>query len=246
MGAPRLAVVLVSGGLDSATCLAMARAEGLACHALTFDYGQRHRHELHAAGEVAGALGAATHRVIGLDPAPFAGSALTDGPRVPAARAGPGGPAAGGEIPITYVPARNLVFLSMAAGVCEVLGARELFIGANAVDYSGYPDCRPGFLSAFEGVVNLATRLGVEAAARGERWLTIRAPLVDLPKREIIRRGVALGVDFSRTHSCYDPDARGLACGRCEACALRRGGFAEAGVPDPTRYSGAELGGAGL
>lgn len=227
------AVVLLSGGLDSATCLAIARAECDECHAVTFEYGQRHRAELDAARAVARHLGASSHRLLTLDPSPFAGSALTDGPAVPAAREAD---AMGSEIPATYVPARNLIFLALAAGLCEVLGARSLYLGANAVDYSGYPDCRPEFLGAFERTANLATKQGVEAEARGQRWLDVRTPLLRLPKAEIIRRGVGLGVDFARTHSCYDPDSIGLACGRCEACVLRRAGFEAARIPDPTRY----------
>jgi 7-cyano-7-deazaguanine synthase len=219
------AVVLVSGGLDSATCLAIARTEGYACHALSFAYGQRHLAELAAARRVAGSLGAVDHRVMNIDLAAFGGSALTD-----RGIAVPEGPTTG--IPVTYVPARNTVFLSLALAWSEVLGAHDIFIGVNAVDYSGYPDCRPEFIEAFERLANLATRAGVED---GER-LRIRAPLVSLSKADIIRRGIDLGVDYSLTVSCYQADDAGLACGRCDACRLRREGFAAAGVPDPTPY----------
>ncbi len=227
------AVVLLSGGLDSATCLAIARDEGYAPHAITFDYGQRHLHEIAAAEELARAAGA-THRTIALDPTSFAGSALTTGPAVPKDR---DERTMAGAIPETYVPARNLVFLAIAAGVCEVIGARHLYLGVNAVDYSGYPDCRPEFLEAFSRTANLATKLGVEAQARAETWLTIHAPLLNLTKAQIIQRGAALGIDYARTHSCYDPDINGRACGRCDACILRRRGFEQAGLPDPTPYT---------
>jgi len=221
----RPAVVLVSGGLDSATCLAIARAEGYACHALSFAYGQRHEAELVAASRVATVLGAVEHRVMHIDLAIFGGSALTDrGIAVPEA--------ATTGIPVTYVPARNTVFLSFALAWSEVLGAHDIFIGVNAVDYSGYPDCRPAFVAAFEHMANLATRAGVEDVER----LRIRAPLISLSKAEIIRRGEALGVDYSLTVSCYQADADGRACGRCDSCRLRREGFAAAAVPDPTRY----------
>jgi 7-cyano-7-deazaguanine synthase len=221
----RPAVVLVSGGLDSATCLAMARAEGYACHALSFAYGQRHEAELTAAARVAAALGAVEHRVMHIDLAMFGGSALTD-PGI----AVPESPTTG--IPVTYVPARNTVFLSLALAWSEVLGAHDIFIGVNAVDYSGYPDCRPEFVAAFERMANLATRAGVEDAVP----LSVRAPLISLSKAEIIRRGQALGVDYALTVSCYQADPAGHACGRCDSCRLRREGFAAAGVPDPTRY----------
>jgi 7-cyano-7-deazaguanine synthase len=221
----RPAVVLVSGGLDSATCLAIARAEGFACHALSFAYGQRHEAELAAASRVATTLGAIEHRVMHIDLAMFGGSALTD-----TAIDVPVTPTEG--IPVTYVPARNTVFLSLALAWSEVLGAHDIYIGVNAVDYSGYPDCRPAFIDAFERVANLATRAGVEGGA----GLRIRAPLIDSSKAEIIRRGVALGVDYSLTVSCYQADAEGRACGRCDSCRLRREGFAAAGVADPTRY----------
>jgi 7-cyano-7-deazaguanine synthase len=219
------AVVLLSGGLDSATCLAIARHAGYDCYALSFSYGQRHGTELEAAARVAQALGAIEHRVMTIDLAGFGGSALTDpGIAVPEA------PTPG--IPVTYVPARNTVFLSLALAWSEVLDAHDIFIGVNAVDYSGYPDCRPEFVSAFERVANLATRAGVE----GHRPLRIRAPLISLSKAEIIRRGQGLGVDYSLTVSCYQADARGRACGACDSCRLRREGFAAAGVADPTAY----------
>ncbi len=222
------AVVLLSGGLDSATCLAVARSEGFACHTLAFAYGQRHDVEVEAARRVARALGALEHKVIRLDLRAFGGSALTDGIDVPR----PGSTEEiGRDIPVTYVPARNTIFLSFGLAWAEVLGARDIYIGANALDYSGYPDCRPEFLEAFERVANLGTRAGVE----GGRF-RIHAPLLSLTKAEIIRLGTRLGVDYGLTHSCYDPDPRGLACGRCDSCLLRRKGFAEAGVPDPTRY----------
>ena len=219
------AVVLLSGGLDSATCLAIARDEGYACHALSFDYGQRHGAELAAAARVAAALGATEHRVMRIDLGAFGGSALTD-PGI----AVPESPASG--IPVTYVPARNTVFLALALAWSEVLGAADIFIGVNAVDYSGYPDCRPEFVEAFERMANLATRAAVE----GGRRLRIRTPLVSLSKADIIRRGDALGVDFALTVSCYQAEESGRACGRCDACRLRRAGFAAAGVTDPTPY----------
>lgn len=218
------AVVLLSGGLDSATVLAIARAEGYACHALSLDYGQRHAAELAAAARVALSLGAAEHRVMRLGLGDIGGSALTD-----AAIAVPERPTEG--IPVTYVPARNTVMLALALAWAEVLGARELFIGVNAVDYSGYPDCRPEFIAAFERMAKLATRAGVEGAA-----LKIHAPLQYLSKAGIIRRGVELGVDYALTVSCYQADADGRACGACDACRLRRAGFEAAGVADPTRY----------
>ncbi|WP_127477751.1 7-cyano-7-deazaguanine synthase QueC [Sulfurivermis fontis] len=218
------AVVLVSGGLDSATALAMARAAGFTCYALSFDYGQRHRCELAAAGRVARSLGAVEHRTFPLDLRQFGGSALTDDtiavPETP-----------GEGIPVTYVPARNTVFLSLALAWAEVLGAGDIFIGVNAVDYSGYPDCRPEFIAAFEQMANLATRAGVEG-----RRLTVHAPLIHMSKAEIIRTGAALGVDYGQTLSCYNPDAAGRACGVCDSCRLRAAGFAVAGVPDPTPY----------
>jgi 7-cyano-7-deazaguanine synthase len=221
----RPAVVLVSGGLDSATCLAIARADGFRCHALSFAYGQRHEAELLAAENVARSLGAGQHRVMSIDLAAFGGSALTDR-RI----AVPETPAAG--IPVTYVPARNTVFLSLALAWAEVLGAQDIFIGVNAVDYSGYPDCRPEFIATFERLANLATRAGVEGKAR----IRVRTPLISLTKAEIIRRGLELGVEYADTVSCYQADEHGRACGRCESCRLRREGFAAAGVADPTRY----------
>src|SRR6188474_2840372 len=218
------AVVLLSGGLDSATTLAIARSEGRECHCLTVDYGQRHRSEVAAAALIARAHGAAAHRIMALDLAQFGGSALTDpGIAVPQA------PAAG--IPVTYVPARNTIFLALALAWAEVLGARDIWFGANAVDYSGYPDCRPEFMRAFEALANLATKAAVEG-----NKLTVHTPIIHLSKADIIRRGTALGVDYAQTVSCYNATEAGLACGRCDACRLRRAGFETAGVPDVTRY----------
>ena len=219
------AVVLISGGLDSATAAAVARAEGYTGYALSFDYGQRHRVELEAAAAVAQSLDVREHRVFRLDLRQFGGSALTD-----ANIAVPEG-APGTGIPVTYVPARNTVFLSLALAWAEVLDAHDIFVGVNAVDYSGYPDCRPEFVQAFETMANLATKAGVEG-----RGFRIRAPLIDLSKADIIRTGTQLGVDYALTVSCYDPDAAGRACGRCDSCRLRAEGFRTAGVPDPTRY----------
>jgi 7-cyano-7-deazaguanine synthase len=219
------AVVLLSGGLDSATVLAIAREQGLRCHALSVDYGQRHRAELAAAERVAKALGAHEHRTLRIDLGGIGGSALTD-----ANIAVPESPQIG--IPVTYVPARNTVMLSFALGWAEVLEAPKIFIGVNAVDYSGYPDCRPVFVAAFERVANLATKAGVE----GTVTFKVVAPLIDLTKAQIIQRGVALGVDYSLTVSCYQADDDGRACGSCDACRLRREGFVAAGIPDPTRY----------
>jgi 7-cyano-7-deazaguanine synthase len=224
MSQPR-AVVLLSGGLDSATTLAMARARGLDCYALSVDYGQRHRAELQAAARVAKALGASEHRTLRIDLGGIGGSALTD-----TTIAVPETPQVG--IPVTYVPARNTVMLSFALGWAEVLGAPQIFIGVNAVDYSGYPDCRPAFIGAFERVANLATKAAVE----GLMIFKIAAPLLDLTKAQIIQRGVVLGVDYSLTVSCYQADDAGRACGRCDACRLRREGFQAAGIADPTRY----------
>ncbi|MFN3586055.1 MAG: 7-cyano-7-deazaguanine synthase QueC [Moraxellaceae bacterium] len=218
------AIVLLSGGLDSATCLAMAKAEGFRLVALSFDYGQRHTAELAAARRLASAMGVTDHRVLRLDLGAIGGSALTD-----SAIAVPTEESEG--IPVTYVPARNTVFLSFALGLAEVTQARAIFIGVNAVDYSGYPDCRPAFIAAFETLANLATKAGVEGHA-----LRIHTPLLQLSKAEIIRAGRALGVDYSLTVSCYQADDEGRACGLCDACRLRRRGFAEAGLPDPTRY----------
>ena len=225
----RRAVVLLSGGLDSATALAWARGQGFACLALTVDYGQRHRVELDAARRVARALGADEHTVVTADLRAIGGSALTTGAAVPKDRA----PAAmSTEIPATYVPARNTILLGLALGLAEARGALDIVAGMNAIDYSGYPDCRPEFLEAFERLAVLATRAGVEGAR-----FAIHAPLIRLTKAEIIRLGVALGVDYSLTHSCYDPTAEGLACGACDACQLRRAGFRDAGLPDPALYA---------
>lgn len=220
------AVVLASGGLDSTTVLAIARAEGFACHTISFDYGQRHRAELSAAERCAAVGGAVEHKVVRLDLGTIGGSALTDS-RI----AVPEVESPDSCIPVTYVPARNTVFLSIALGWAEVLGAQAIYIGVNAVDYSGYPDCRPEYIQAFQSMANLATRIGVEGG-----HLEVRAPLIQLSKGEIIRRGLALGVDYAQTVSCYQATEDGRACGRCDSCRLRRNGFAEAGVADPTRY----------
>lgn len=225
----RPAVVLLSGGLDSATTLAVARAEGFGAHALSFRYGQRHVSEIEAAGRVARHLGALEHRVIDIDLRVFGGSALTADLPVPTGR---GEEEMGRGIPVTYVPARNTIFLSYALAWSEVLGASDIFIGVNAVDYSGYPDCRPEFIAAFERLANLGTRAGLE----GSRPFAIRAPLLQLTKAEIIRRGAALGVEYGLTRSCYAPDPAGRACGRCDACTLRLRGFAAAGLADPAPY----------
>ena len=227
---PRAAVVLVSGGLDSATILALAKADGFEPCAISFDYGQRHRFELEAAGRVCAAAGVKRHIVVPLDLRAFGGSALTDDIAVPKDRSD--AQMSSGGIPITYVPARNTIFLSVALGWAEVLGASDLFIGVNAVDYSGYPDCRPEFIAAFQQLANLATKSGVERTAD---W-RIHAPLIALSKAEIIRRGMALGIDYGLTHSCYDPDERGRGCGHCDSCQLRLKGFAEAGLTDPAPY----------
>jgi 7-cyano-7-deazaguanine synthase len=218
------AVVLVSGGLDSATALAAALAAGHRCYALSFDYGQRHRSELAAAARVAADLGAVDHRVMTIDTAGIGGSALTD-----ETVAVPETPTSG--IPVTYVPARNTVFLALALGWAEVLAADSIYIGVNAVDYSGYPDCRPEYIAAFQAMANLATKAGVEG-----HGCRIETPLIDLTKAEIIRLGTRLGVDYALTVSCYQADAEGRACGRCDSCRLRRAGFEAAGLPDPTRY----------
>ncbi len=222
---PAKAVVLLSGGMDSATVLAIARAEGFEVHALSVAYGQRHTSELAAAARLATSLGAAAHKVVTINLRSIGGSALTDDIDVPEH--------GGDGIPVTYVPARNTIMLSVALGWAEVLGAREIFCGVNAVDYSGYPDCRPEFIAAFEQLANLATKAGVE----GHR-LQVRAPLLDMSKADIVRRGIELGVDFADTVSCYQADAEGRACGHCDACRLRTAGFEAAGVPDPTRYVG--------
>jgi 7-cyano-7-deazaguanine synthase len=218
------AVVLVSGGLDSATTLAIAQKQGYACYALSFDYGQRHRSELDAARKVAKAAGVVEHKIITLNLDDIGGSALTD-----TSIAVPQQPTEG--IPVTYVPARNTVFLALALGWAEVLGAEAIFIGVNAVDYSGYPDCRPEFIEAFANMARLATKAGVEG-----KPIYIKTPLIHLSKAEIIQQGIRLGVDYAKTISCYDPDAEGRACGRCDSCRLRAAGFEAAGVPDPTHY----------
>ncbi len=222
------AVVLLSGGLDSATTLAICRRDGFEPHALSFDYGQRHHLELDAARRVAASLRVRDHRIAKIDLRIFGGSALTDEIAVPKNRAAINA----SPIPITYVPARNTIFLSYALAWCEVLGAAHIFIGANAIDYSGYPDCRPEFLSAFENLASVATKAGVE----GTRF-RIHAPLISMSKAEIIRKGLELGVDLSLTHSCYDPDRLGLACGQCDSCQLRLEGFRAAGVEDPITYA---------
>jgi 7-cyano-7-deazaguanine synthase len=225
----RNAVVLLSGGLDSATALAVARRDGFRCFALTIDYGQRHAAELAAAGRVAAAGGAIEHRVVRLDLRAFGGSALTADMAVPQDRSAE---AMAAGIPITYVPARNTVFLSLALAWAEVLESFDIYMGVNAVDYSGYPDCRPEFVQAFEGLANLATKAGVE----GKGTFTIHAPLIGLAKAEIVQLGTALNVDYRLTHSCYDPAPDGRACGRCDSCQIRRAGFLTAGMADPTRY----------
>jgi 7-cyano-7-deazaguanine synthase len=228
----RPAIVLSSGGLDSTTCLAIARADGFApIYSMSFDYGQRHRHELDAAGRLAGAMGVAEHRVVTIDLRPFGRSALTADIAVPKDR---DEAAMGGDIPITYVPARNTIFLSYALAWAEVMNVRDVFIGVNAVDYSGYPDCRPEFIAAFEAMANLATKM--TAVPDAEPFI-VHTPLISMTKAQIIRRGMEFGVDYSMTHSCYDPTPEGLACGRCDSCLLRKKGFAEAGVADPTRYA---------
>lgn len=219
------AVCLLSGGLDSATCLAFARREGFACYALTFDYGQRHRVELDAAARVAASLGAARHLVVPIDLRLFGGSALTANLDVPKT-------GVAGGIPVTYVPARNTVFLSLALAWAEVLSSDDIYIGVNAVDYSGYPDCRPEFIAAFERLAHVATKAGVE----GRSHLKIHTPLISLAKSQIVRLGQELGVDFQLTHSCYDPDENGRPCGLCDSCRLRRKGFLEAGLEDPLPY----------
>lgn len=223
------AVVLLSGGLDSATAAAVARSQGFEWYGLSVDYGQRHRHELDAARNVAKSLEAADHIVITCDLSRIGGSALTSDLPVPKDRTEDAMAAA---IPVTYVPARNTVLLSLALGYAEVLGTGDVFLGVNAIDYSGYPDCRPEYLAAFEQLANLATKAGVEGATK----FRLHAPLVTMSKAEIIRTGTALGVDYGLTHSCYDPDMEGRACGRCDSCRLRLKGFAEAGLPDPALY----------
>lgn len=223
-GGGRPAVVLLSGGLDSATTLALAREQGYSCHALSLDYGQRQVAELEAAQRVAHSLGATSHKVIRIDLGAIGGSALTD-PGIPV----PESPGEG--IPVTYVPARNTIFLALALGWAEVLGGLDLFIGVNAVDYSGYPDCRPEYIAAFEALARLATRAGVEGGQ-----FRVRAPLIQWSKAEIIRAGLRLGVDYGLTVSCYSADTQGRACGVCDACRFRATGFRAAGVPDPTPY----------
>ena len=225
--APKRAIVLLSGGLDSSTVLAMARAQGFDCYALSVHYGQRHNAELDAARKIAASLGAREHRVMGVDLAGVGGSALTD-----SSIAVPESPTAG--IPITYVPARNTLLLALALGWAEVVGAADIFVGVNAVDYSGYPDCRPQFIAAFESLARVATKAGVEGVP-----FKIQAPLIDMSKADIIRAGAALGVDFSVTVSCYQAEADGAACGKCDSCRLRAAGFGAAGLPDPTRYRSA-------
>ncbi|HEX7113016.1 MAG TPA: 7-cyano-7-deazaguanine synthase QueC [Mizugakiibacter sp.] len=223
MTTPRNAVVLVSGGMDSAVTLAIARERGFACYALSVAYGQRHTSELDAAARIAQALGALAHKTVQVDLRSIGGSALTDDIAVPEQ--------GGAGIPVTYVPARNTIMLAIALGWAEVLGAADIFCGVNAVDYSGYPDCRPAFIEAFERLANLATKAGVEGAQ-----IRVHAPLLAMSKAAIVREGVRLGVDFAATVSCYQADADGRACGRCDACRLRAQGFREAGVADPTRY----------
>ena len=220
------AVCLLSGGLDSSVCLALARSQGFECYALSFDYGQRHRVELESAARVAQSLGALRHLVMPIDLRVFGGSALTSDIAVPKGRSAA---QMATEIPVTYVPARNTVFLSVALAWAEVLGCSNIFIGVNALDYSGYPDCRPEYIEAFEKMANLATKAGVE----GRMSLKIHTPLIRLSKAEIVKLGAHLGLDFSLTHSCYDPDEAGRPCGRCDSCVLRRKGFEEAGVKDP-------------
>jgi 7-cyano-7-deazaguanine synthase len=217
-------VVLLSGGLDSSTVLAMAREQGYRCHSLAVDYGQRHRAELEAARQISAALGAFAHKVVKMDLRTIGGSALTDDIDVPES--------AGEGIPVTYVPARNTIMLGLALGYAETISAQDLFIGVNAVDYSGYPDCRPEFIAAFESLANLATKAGVEGAS-----YTIHTPLIDLSKAEIVKAGTRLGVNYAMTTSCYQADDLGRACGRCDSCRLRAQGFADAGLDDPTRYS---------
>jgi len=228
MSEEKKAVVLVSGGLDSATTLAMARAQGFECYTMAFDYGQRHRSELYAAKQVSASVGAIEHKTVHLDLNLIGGSALTDMDIAVPERSVD---EIDDGIPVTYVPARNTVFLSIALGWAEVLGARDIFIGVNAVDYSGYPDCRPEFIKAFENMANLATKVAVE----GER-LTIHTPLIDMTKAEIIQRGVSLGVNYGKTVSCYQADDEGKACGRCDSCQLRKQGFVQSGIADSTVY----------
>jgi len=228
MSSRKKAVVLISGGLDSATIMAIARSEGYELHGISFDYGQRHHFELQAAEKVCAANNVASHVVFPVDTAIFRGSALTNDIDVPHNRSDD---EMSGSIPVTYVPARNTIFLSIALGLAESLGAHDLFIGVNAVDYSGYPDCRPEFVAAFEAMANLATKAGVE----GQK-IKVHAPLITMTKAQIIQRGVELGVDYSLTHSCYDPSPDGISCGECDSCLLRLKGFADAGAVDPIAY----------
>jgi 7-cyano-7-deazaguanine synthase len=232
--AKKPAVVLLSGGLDSATVAAIAASEGFAVNALSFDYGQRHRWELEAAKRVAQSLRVANHRIANIDLRVFGGSALTGEIEVPKGRSGA---EMSHGIPVTYVPARNTIFLSFALAWAEVLGAEDIFIGVNALDYSGYPDCRPEFIAAYEAMANLATKAGVE----GRQKLKIHAPLIELTKAQIIERGLELGVDYSLTSSCYDPDENGAPCGQCDSCFLRQKGFRENGTQDPLRYRDAQV-----
>lgn len=227
---PRAAVVLLSGGLDSTTALAIAQSKGFACHALSFDYGQRHAFELKAAAKIAAQRRVASHTVVKIDLRVFGGSALTSNIAVPKDR--PLKDMSVG-IPVTYVPARNTIFLSFALACAEVRGAADIFIGVNALDYSGYPDCRPEYIKAFQKMARLATKAGVEKTAA----VTLHTPLIRMTKAQIIQAGAKLGVDFALTHSCYDPSSKGLACGRCDSCLLRKKGFREAGVKDTTRYA---------
>lgn len=222
----RKAVVLYSSGLDSTTCLAIAQDQGFTPYAISFDYGQRHRHELDLARANAKKLGAVEHLVVAFDLRQVGGSALTSEIEVPKE-------GVGNDIPVTYVPARNTIFLSFALGWAEVLGAYDIFIGVNALDYSGYPDCRPEYIDAYQRMANLATKAGVE----GTGYFTVHTPLINLTKAEIIKQGTALGVDYSQTHSCYDPTPEGLSCGTCDSCRLRLKGFSEAGLSDPLRYA---------
>jgi 7-cyano-7-deazaguanine synthase len=228
------AIVLLSGGLDSATCLAIARSQGFDCVAVSFKYGQRHLHELTCAARVAAAMHVARHVTVEIDLRQFGGSALTTDIPVPKGRSAA---EMSHDIPVTYVPARNTVFLSFALALAETSGSSDIFIGVNALDYSGYPDCRPEYIEAYERMANLATRAGVEATARGEKALKIHTPLLHLTKAQIIRQGLELGVDFALTSTCYDPTPSGAACGRCDACVLRLKGFAENNTRDPAPYA---------
>jgi 7-cyano-7-deazaguanine synthase len=228
------AVVLLSGGLDSTTCLAISKRDGFDVHALSFRYGQRHEHEIDAARRIARRYAVARHVVVDIDLRVFGGSALTADIAVPKDR--PASEMAREQIPVTYVPARNTIFLSYALALAETAGAHDIFIGVNALDYSGYPDCRPEYVRAFERLANLATKAGVEAGARGEKAIRLQTPLLELTKAEIVRLGLSLGVDYGETTSCYDPAPTGEACGHCDSCQLRLKGFAEVGVSDPAPY----------